>query len=235
MSQPPTLDQTIALLEATFDSTQDGILVVDLNRRIVRYNRRFLSLFGFTAEMIERGGVDGMIDALVPQVDHGSELAARAAAIWARRDREGFGRLRFNDGRIFDVSVVPARIGARIVGVVGSVRDVSDKARAEESVEQHRAFLEKAQEVAHIGSWVFDVVSNRVGWSRETHRIFGIPYGRFGGTPDPRLGDEVRAGHHGLLQDRGVPAHPGLRGARASGQHGLRGDVRRVGGAQPVA
>jgi len=183
VSQRPTLDQTIALLEATFDSTHDGILVVDLNRRIVRYNRRLLSLFGFTAEMVERDGVGGIIAALEPLVEGGQHLAARAAEIWAQREQAAFGRLRFNDGRVFEASVVPARIGSTLVGMVASVRDVSEKARAEESVEQHRAFLEKAQEVAHIGSWVFDIEANSVGWSRETHRIFGVPYGKFGGSP----------------------------------------------------
>src|SRR5262245_6971097 len=177
----PTLDQMLAFLEATFDSTQDGVLVVDLNRRIVRYNRRFLSLFGLTADLIERDGIDGMIAALRPQIEGGSDLAAKAADLWTRRDRELSGRLRFHDGRVFEVSVVPARIESEVVGVVATVRDMSEKARAEESVEQHRAFLEKAQEVAHVGSWVFDIESNLVGWSRETHRIFAVAYGQFGG------------------------------------------------------
>ena len=204
----PTLDQTLALLEATFDSTHDGMLVVDLNRRIVRYNRRFLSLFGFTAELVERDGVDGIIAALQPLVDRGQDLAAKAAEIWARRDREAFGRLRFNDGRVFEVSVVPARIGSTLVGMVASLRDVSERARAEESVEQHRAFLERAQEVAHIGSWVFDIDANSIGWSRETHRIFGVPYGKFGGSADeffsmvhPDDYDAVRAAAKAVLNE----------------------------------
>ena len=51
------------------------------------------------------------------------------------------------------------------------------------AVEQHRAFLEKAQEVAHVGSWVaeFDG-SNRLSWSAELYRIFGISVGDFRGT-----------------------------------------------------
>ena len=44
----------IALLEATLEASHDGILVLDLNRRIIHYNRRFLKMFGLTAEELDR-------------------------------------------------------------------------------------------------------------------------------------------------------------------------------------
>ena len=51
--------------------------------------------------------------------------------------------------------------------------------------ELHRAFLEKAQEVAHIGSWVAELDgSGRLTWSAETARIFGVPPGEFEGTTE---------------------------------------------------
>jgi two-component system, cell cycle sensor histidine kinase and response regulator CckA len=51
--------------------------------------------------------------------------------------------------------------------------------------EDRIALLEKAQEVAHVGSWVIELDgSNRLSWSRESHRIFGVTPGGFGGTPD---------------------------------------------------
>ena len=51
------------------------------------------------------------------------------------------------------------------------------------SVEQHRAFLEKAQQVAHIGSWVAELDgSGRLSWSAELYRIFGVSVGDFRGT-----------------------------------------------------
>src|SRR4029453_4339997 len=61
----------------------------------------------------------------------------------------------------------------------------------EESVatDQHRAFLEKAQAVAHVGSWVAELDgSGRLTWSAEAHRVFGIPVEEFSGTADAFLG-----------------------------------------------
>jgi PAS domain S-box-containing protein len=48
--------------------------------------------------------------------------------------------------------------------------------------EQTIALLEKAQEVAHIGSWVFELDgSERLEWSREALRIFGTDPNQFDG------------------------------------------------------
>ncbi|EFK09505.1 CheR methyltransferase, SAM binding domain protein [delta proteobacterium NaphS2] len=46
-----------------------------------------------------------------------------------------------------------------------------------ESLRESRADLNRAQAVAHTGSWRLDVRQNRLQWSDETYRIFGIPKG----------------------------------------------------------
>ena len=51
------------------------------------------------------------------------------------------------------------------------------------SPEETIAHLERAQQVAHIGSWVSELDgSDRVVWSAETGRIFDVPPDRFEGT-----------------------------------------------------
>src|SRR5206468_3657448 len=57
------------------------------------------------------------------------------------------------------------------------------------ALEQQRAFLEKAQEVAHIGSWVAELdASDALGWSAETYRIFGRERGPFPSTSEAFFG-----------------------------------------------
>ncbi len=176
-------EETVALLEATLESTHDAILVVDLNRRIVRYNRRYLSTFGLTRERLDAGGVDAIFDALGGQLEDVEDVMKRSREIWRDPAREVFDTLKFKDGRVFERFVSPQRVGNEVVGLVASFRDVSQASRAEQSLREYRAFLEKAQEVAHIGSWVAELADpTRIGWSTETHHIFGIPPGSFEGT-----------------------------------------------------
>jgi PAS domain S-box-containing protein len=179
----PTLEGTIALLEATLEATHDGILVVDLDRRIILYNRQYLKMFGLTSDDLERGGVDGLIETLSPQLEDLEAVLLRSHAIWSDPSAEVLDVMRFNDGRIYQRYIAPHRVNAEIVGRVASFRDIGESVRAAEAIEQHRAFLEKAQEVAHIGSWVAELDStDALGWSAETHRIFGVPLGQFTGT-----------------------------------------------------
>src|SRR5258708_26795338 len=63
----------------------------------------------------------------------------------------------------------------------GTVQDITELKRAEEArhalsqdLQESRAWLEEAQRVAHLGYWVWDLDSNRIIWSEETYRIFGL-------------------------------------------------------------
>ena len=116
-------------------------------------------------------------------------MLLRSRAIWSDPSTEVIDVLRFKDGRIYQRYTAPHRVNSTIVGRFASFRDIGESVRAAEAIEQHRAFLEKAQEVAHIGSWVAELDStNALGWSAETHRIFGVPLGQFVGTSEAFFG-----------------------------------------------
>ena len=181
----PTLEQTIALLEATLDATHDAILVTDLDRRVIHSNRQFLEMFGLTRDAVEAGGLDLVVQRLSEQLDDRDDALARAQDLGLDLASRRLDVLRFKDGRIVERYVAPHQVDSRIVGRVASFRDVGATVRTAEALEQHRAFLEQAQAVAHIGSWVAELDgSGHLGWSAETHRIFGVPTGQFDGTSD---------------------------------------------------
>ncbi|MGZ9234462.1 MAG: PAS domain S-box protein [Anaerolineales bacterium] len=52
--------------------------------------------------------------------------------------------------------------------------------RAEEALLQSAQQLKRAQEIAHLGSWELDLVNNRLTWSDEVYRIFGLQPQEFG-------------------------------------------------------
>jgi len=64
----------------------------------------------------------------------------------------------------------------------GTVQDITERRCAEEehqalssNLQESKAWLEEAQRVAHVGYWVWDLETNRMIWSDETYRIFGLP------------------------------------------------------------
>jgi PAS domain S-box-containing protein len=50
-------------------------------------------------------------------------------------------------------------------------------ADAVENLQKSRSMLTEAQRVAHIGSWEWDILANRVAWSDELYRIYGLEPG----------------------------------------------------------
>ncbi len=175
MADRLTPHDTIALLEATLDATLDGIIAVDLDRRIVRCNRRYLEMFGFTAAELEQRGADAVLGMIGPEIENLDELRATSDALWRTLDHELLDTMRFRDGREFQRHLAPCRIGQNVVGLVASFRDITESRKTEQALAQHRALLEEAQEVAQVGSWVAELDgSDRLEWSRETCRIFGV-------------------------------------------------------------
>jgi PAS domain S-box-containing protein len=181
--------ETVALLQDTLDATHDGILVVDRVNgvpTVVLYNRRYLEMFRFDTADIARGGIDWVAAQLVEQLDNPDVLLRRDGHSriepWSDHGREV---LRFKDGRVFERYSAPRTEGGRVVGRVLSYRDVTDTVLAQASLEKHREFLETAQEAGHIGSWVYELDgSDRLGWSNETLRIFGLAATSFSGHVD---------------------------------------------------
>ncbi|MEX0323090.1 MAG: transporter substrate-binding domain-containing protein [Puniceicoccaceae bacterium] len=55
--------------------------------------------------------------------------------------------------------------------------DLSQIKEAEDKLKQQQYYLEKAQELGHIGSWEMDFQQDKIYWSEENYRIFGIPPG----------------------------------------------------------
>jgi PAS domain S-box-containing protein len=55
-------------------------------------------------------------------------------------------------------------------------------AQAEEALRESEERLNRAEEIAHLGSWELDLLSNRLSWSDEVYRIFGLEPQEFGAT-----------------------------------------------------
>ena len=55
--------------------------------------------------------------------------------------------------------------------------EITDRKHLEQTLQQREQQLTEAQRVAHLGSWEWDINSNRISWSDEMYRMFGLEPG----------------------------------------------------------
>ncbi len=61
-----------------------------------------------------------------------------------------------------------------IVQMIEYCMDITERKKAEKALRESERSLSKAQQIAHIGNWSWDVQTNELQWSDENYRIFGI-------------------------------------------------------------
>lgn len=60
--------------------------------------------------------------------------------------------------------------------------EIKEKQKVENALQENVLLLSKSQEIAHIGSWELDLVTNHLTWSDEVYRIFGVEPQEFQAT-----------------------------------------------------
>ncbi len=133
------LRDMLSLLNATLDSTADGILVVDLQGRITSYNRRFVEMWQLPPEVMAGGDDDAAIRHVRDQLVDPDDFESRTQARYADAESGSFDVLTFRDGRVFERYSTPQRVGGQVVGRVWSFHDVTRQKQLEEELE-HQAF-----------------------------------------------------------------------------------------------
>jgi PAS domain-containing protein len=58
--------------------------------------------------------------------------------------------------------------------LLGSMQDVTEQRRVEEAIRLSETRIAESQSLAHIGSWETDLQTDKVYWSDETYRLFGM-------------------------------------------------------------
>ena len=62
----------------------------------------------------------------------------------------------------------------RILGALSSGEDITERRVAERALENTVSLLSRSEETSHVGSWELDLVEDRLVWSDELYRIYGL-------------------------------------------------------------
>ncbi|HEX7616125.1 MAG TPA: PAS domain S-box protein [Thermoanaerobaculia bacterium] len=125
------------LLATLSEVAPDGILVVDANARIVRYNRQFTQIMGIREEQAVEGDDAPVLEAVMKQAADPAAFLARVRYLYAHPDETAQEEVAFKDGRTIERYSAPmASPDGHHYGRVWYFRDVTESRALAEQLRQ---------------------------------------------------------------------------------------------------
>ncbi len=178
------LRQEKELLKTVIDNTEDGISIYDRDQRVTLWNRAVEARSGIpVAQVVGRK----FFEVFPAYRDTPDGQAMQQALLGGKvrlsdmpyRDKAGY----------YESDLIPLRDEAgAVTGVLAVSRDITRQKEAIMKISRSEALMARAQEVAHFGSWEWNLATGELSWSDEMYRIYGYAPGSVKATAEWSFG-----------------------------------------------
>ncbi len=156
------LKNTLSLLNATLESTADGILVVDREGRISSFNKKFVQMWHIPETIIEARNDDEALAFVLDQLKEPDGFLGKVKELYNRPGAESYDILTFKDGRVFERYSQPQKVGDSIIGRVWSFRDITERKQAEDRIRENEEKYRQLFVAETDAIIVFDIETQRL-------------------------------------------------------------------------
>jgi len=157
------LATSVSLLNATLESTADGILTVQLSGELTSFNNQFVGMWKIPSDMLERRNHHEFLKFFASQAQNPEEFLQRISILLANPETEHFDLLDLTDGRTIERYVKPQRVAGQTVGLVVNCRDITERKRVGAEIEGiHKQLVDASRQAgkAEIATNVLHNVGN---------------------------------------------------------------------------
>ncbi|WP_372959641.1 PAS domain S-box protein [Methanoregula sp.] len=146
----------------------DGFCIIDRSGRFIEVNDTLCKMLGYTREEMQSRSLHQIETKLTP-----NQITERIQEITRTGSDRFETQYRCRDRNLIDVEVSVVYSDKIQGGLVLFLRDITERKNAEKALRETNTAFSQAQELAHVGSWHYDLRQNVITWSDELYRIFG--------------------------------------------------------------
>ncbi len=167
------LRESEEVLRATFESTVDGILVVDNNGKVSSKNAQFGEMWHIPEEIFTSGDDKTLINHVLDRLTDPQEFMTKVKQLYDSTE-ESFDMIRVKDGRVLERFSCSLIQGGKAVGRVWNFRDMTARMNAEEEMKRLRNLLKNI--IDSMPSVVVGVDNKGfvTQWNREAENVTGL-------------------------------------------------------------
>jgi PAS domain-containing protein len=166
---------SLAMMQATLESTFDGILVTNGDRKVTGFNEKYLKMWNLPREHINAADHTQLLEVCAPLCADPKQYLSRIEEIYSTSPPHTADILNFTDGRIYERFSTIQYLEGQNVGRVWSFRDVTERKQAEEGIEQTLSLLKATVEASGDGILVVDNEGRIVSFNRKFVEMWHIP------------------------------------------------------------
>ena len=166
------LDTALVDLQATLESTADGLLVTDLSGRIRHFNRRFAAMWELPDDLLVQRDDDAVLEWMRRSVLDSKAYMRRLAAIDEATMLQASDLIQLHSGRTFERVTQPQISRGRPVGRVYAFRDLTERIESHRLIEQlaHHDALTGLPNRQHLAGRIEQAIAA----AQREHRPFGL-------------------------------------------------------------
>jgi len=179
-----SLKERKALLQATIESTADGILAVDEKGHAIIANSRFVEMWRIPPDILETRDDNKLLNYVLDQLQQPEAFLAKIKQLYASFENDK-DMLHFKDGRLFERFSSPLVKDQKLAGRVWSFRDITELNNAERLLEESERKYRSLINTIRDGIMTADLEENILYANRAICEMLGY-------SQDELIGKNIR-------------------------------------------
>lgn len=151
------LENTLSLLQATLESTTDGVIAIGCDGNVISSNQKCVQMWQVPYSIISSYNYKQYLDFYIKQIKNPEILCKDLQQLKNKIDFEGCNILELKDGRFFERCSKPLWLSEQIIGIVWSFRDITERQKAES---ENRRILEQEKQLTEDRAQFVSMVSH---------------------------------------------------------------------------